>query len=82
MSSGSGSFTQAQVTGDRYVSPVKNRVMGRCMFASAFFVLRGQINGGKRWFLFNGLNKIEQKLASSLNNLHLCPRNLIIVAHG
>jgi len=40
-----------QVTGDRYVSPVKNRVMGRCMFASAFFVLRGQINGEKAVFV-------------------------------
>ena len=32
------------------VDSFKNRVMGRCMFASAFFVLRGQINGGKGGF--------------------------------
>ena len=63
-------LSPARVSGSKIQVPR----MGRCMFASAFFVLRGQINGGKRRFLFNGLNKIGQKLASSLNNLHLCPR--------
>lgn len=61
------------------VSGFKNGSVHVCI---GLFCVKGANKRGKRWFLFNGLNKIGQKLASSLNNLHLCPRNLIIVAHG